>query len=62
MSLHVSAWNPSHEHPSRPHTRRTRIKLRALETKALLPLDEVARTILEVVGPDAKRERAAVGA
>ena len=36
------------------------IKLRALETKALLPLDEVARIILEVVGPEASRERTAV--
>jgi isopropylmalate/homocitrate/citramalate synthase len=32
------------------------IKQRALQTKALLPLDEVARLVLEVVGSDAKRE------
>ena len=36
------------------------IKQRALQTKALLPLDEVARIILDVVGPDAKRQPTAV--
>jgi isopropylmalate/homocitrate/citramalate synthase len=38
----------------------TRIKLRALETKALLPLDEVARIVLDVVGSDARRQPSAV--
>jgi hypothetical protein len=34
--------------------------LRALETKALLPLDEVARIVLDVVGSDARRQPSAV--
>jgi isopropylmalate/homocitrate/citramalate synthase len=38
------------------------IKQRALKTKALLPLDEVARIVLDVVGADAKRGATAVTA
>ena len=38
----------------------TAIKQRALQTKALLPLEEVARIALDVVGSDAKQEAAAV--
>jgi isopropylmalate/homocitrate/citramalate synthase len=38
------------------------IKQRALETKALLPLEEVARIVLDVMGSDAEREPSAVAA
>jgi isopropylmalate/homocitrate/citramalate synthase len=38
------------------------IKQRALKTKALLPLEEVARIILDVVGSDADRREASVAA